>query len=59
MLSQEDLLGKEMAIHSTTNSVKLSHAMWGQPGQMGHGGEVIQNVVILEKGMATHFSILP
>ena len=29
--------------HRTTalsNSVKLSHAVWGRPRQMGHGGEV-------------------
>ena len=23
-----------------SNSMKLSHAMWGHPRQMGHGGEV-------------------
>ena len=27
-----------MAIHSTTNSVKLSHALWGHPRREGHGG---------------------
>ena len=29
--------------HNTTavsNSMKLSHAVWGHPRQMGHGGEV-------------------
>ena len=29
--------------HRTTalsNSMKLSHAMWGHPRRMGHGGEV-------------------
>ena len=26
--------------HSLSNSVKLSHAMWGHPRQAGHGGEV-------------------
>ena len=34
--------------HRTTvmsNSMKLSHAMWGHPRQSGHGGEVWQNVV--------------
>ena len=34
--------------HITTdlsNSMKLSHAMWGHPRQTGHGGEVRQNVV--------------
>ena len=28
-----------------SNSVKLSHAMWGHPRLMGHGREVWQNVV--------------
>ena len=28
-----------------SNSVKLSHAMWGHPRQMGHGGEFWQNLV--------------
>ena len=27
------------------NSVKLSHAMWGHPRWMDHGGEIWQNVV--------------
>ena len=34
--------------HRTTvlsNSVTLSHAVWGHPGRTGHGGEVGQNVV--------------
>ena len=26
--------------HSLSNSVKLSHAMWGHPRRPGHGGEV-------------------
>ena len=26
--------------HSLSNSVKLSHALWGHPRQMGHGGEI-------------------
>ena len=30
---------------ASSNSVKLSHAMWVHPGWMGHGGEVWQNVV--------------
>ena len=28
-----------------SNSIKLSHAGWGHPRWMGHGGEVWQNVV--------------
>ena len=28
-----------------SNSMKLSHAMWGHPRGTGHGGEVWQNVV--------------
>ena len=31
--------------HSLSNSVKLSHAVWGHPRRMGHDGEVWQNVV--------------
>ena len=42
-----------------SNSMKLSHALWGHPRQMGHGGEVWQTSSgPLEKGMANHFSIL-
>ena len=26
--------------HSLSNSMKLSHAVWGHPRQTGHGGEV-------------------
>ena len=26
--------------HSLSNSMKLSHAVWGHPRQRGHGGEV-------------------
>ena len=26
--------------HSLSNSMKLSHAVWGHPRRMGHGGEV-------------------
>ena len=28
-----------------SNSMKLSHALWGHPGQAGHGGEVWQSVL--------------
>ena len=28
-----------------SNSMKLSHALWGHPRRAGHGGEVWQNVV--------------
>ena len=47
--------------HRTTvlsNSMKLSHALWGHPRWSGHGVEVWQNVVHGRKGMANHFSIL-
>ena len=40
-----------------SNSVKLSHAMEGHWGRLGHGGELWQNTVH-EKGMANHVSIL-
>ena len=26
--------------HSLSNSMKLSHAVWGHPRQTGHGGDV-------------------
>ena len=32
-------------ITALSNSVKLSHVMWGYPRRSGHGGEVWQNVV--------------
>ena len=31
-------------ITTLSNSMKLSHAMWGHPRETGHGGEVWQNV---------------
>ena len=31
--------------HSLSNSMKLSHAVWGHPRWMHHGGEVWKNVV--------------
>ena len=31
--------------HSLSNSMKLRHAVWGHPRQVGHGGEAWQNVV--------------
>ena len=36
-----------------SNSVKLSHAMWGHSRWMGHGGEVSQNVVRWRKEWQT------
>ena len=39
--------------HSLCNSVKLSHAVWGHPRRMGHGGEVWQNVVHCRKEWQT------
>ena len=44
--------------HSLSNSMKLSHAVWGHPRWMGHGGEVQTECAPLEEGMANHFSIL-
>ena len=41
--------------HSLSNSVKLSHAVWGHPGQAAHGRAVWQNVV---RWGRDHFSIL-
>ena len=44
-------------ITALSNSMKLSHAVWGHPGRMGHGGGLTERRQ-LEKGMANHFSIL-
>ena len=40
-----------------SNSMKLSHAVWGHPRQADHGGEIWE-CGPLEKGLANHFSIL-
>ena len=45
--------------HSLSNSVKLSHAMWGHPRCMGHGGEVWQNVVHWRRELQTTSIFLP
>ena len=48
--------------HRTTalsNSVKLSHAVWGHPRQTGHGGEVWQNVVHWRREWQTASVFLP
>ena len=56
-----DLLALVNLITWTTalsNSMKLSHAMWGHPRWAGHGGRSLTECGPLEKGMANHFSIL-
>ena len=42
-----------------SNSMKLSHAMWGHPGRMGHGREVWQNVVHWRREWQTTSVFLP
>ena len=42
-----------------SNSVKLSHAMWGYPRWMCHGGEVWQNVVHWRREWQTVSVFLP
>ena len=42
-----------------SNSMKLSHAVWGHPRQLGHGGEVWQNVVHWRKEWQTTSVFLP
>ena len=38
---QSQTIGQsEHTDHSLSNSMKLSHAIWGHPRWMGHGGEV-------------------
>ena len=42
-----------------SNSMKLSHAMWGHPRQTSHGGEVWQNVVHWRREWKTTSVFLP
>ena len=42
-----------------SNSVKLSHAMWGHPRWTGHGGEIWQNVVHWRREWKTTSVFLP
>ena len=52
----------EILITGTTtlsNSMKLSHAMWGHPRRTGHGGEVWQNVVHWKREWQTTSVFLP
>ena len=42
-----------------SNSMKLSHALWGHPKQASHGGEVWQNVVHWRKEWQTTSVFLP
>ena len=42
-----------------SNSVKLCNAMWGHPRQMGHNGEVWQNVVHWRREWQTTSVFLP
>ena len=42
-----------------SNSIKLSHAMWGYPRWAGHGGEIWQNVVHWRREWQTTSLFLP
>ena len=42
-----------------SNSVKLSHSVWGHPRQLGHGREVWQNVVHWKREWQTTSVFLP
>ena len=42
-----------------SNSMKLSHAVWGHPRWTGHGGEVWQNVVHWRREWQTTSVFLP
>ena len=42
-----------------SNSMKVSHAMWGHPRWTGHGGEVWQNVVHWRREWQTTSVFLP
>ena len=54
--SQKTSQSNHMRTTALSNSMKLSHAVWGHPRQAGHGGET--ECGPLEKRMANHFSIL-
>ena len=45
--------------HSLSNSMKLSHALWGHSRWTGHGGEVWQNVVHWRREWQTTLVFLP
>ena len=57
-LSQKTSQSNHTRTTAFSNSMKLSHAVWGHPRWVGHGGEVLTECGPLEKGMANHFSIL-
>ena len=46
-------------ITALSNSMKLSHAVWGHPRRVGHGGEVWQNVVHWRREWQTTSVFLP
>ena len=52
--SQSDHTG-----HSLSNSMKLSHAMWGHPRRLSHGEEVWQNTVYWKTEWQTTSVFLP
>ena len=42
-----------------SNSMKLSHALWGHPRRVGHGGDIWQNVVHWRREWLTTSVFLP
>ena len=50
---------KYSCLTALSNSMKLSHAMWGHPRRTGHGGEVWQNVVHWRREWQTTSVFLP
>ena len=58
-LNQKNLANLITWTTALSNSVKLSHAVWGHPRWMGHGGEVWQNVVYWRREWQTTSVFLP
>ena len=61
MPSSHPILRRPLLTRTTalSNSMKLSHAVWGHPRRAGHGGEVWQNVVHWRREWQTTSVFLP
>ena len=57
--SQKTSQSNHIRTTALSNSMKLSHAIWGRPRGAGHGGEVRQNVVHWRREWQTTSVFLP
>ena len=57
--SQKTCQSNHTRTTALSNSMKLSHALWGHPRHAGHGGEVWQNVVHWRREWQTTLVFLP